>query len=155
MSETLQTEYSDCDGNAVDITYNEKTDKWEFILRGRSRSADTLGKAKEYIAKVPADKTEAKAFTPREAILGSGYGNSRYQRVTVTSIAEGEGYSSTKYFWIKDSKGARSKESNSSLFEDNTHNADLIRKIRQNDKDIEKINEENRTIVSGLEKLQF
>lgn len=40
----------------VEITYNERNNTWEFILRGRERTAESLAKAKEIIDKPPAPK---------------------------------------------------------------------------------------------------
>jgi hypothetical protein len=81
------------------ITYNESKDKWEFTLRGRDRSAESLAKAKEYIDKpVPAEKAK-----PFEKISAWNYAHSdKPERIEVTGIAESNGYCRDElHVWIK------------------------------------------------------
>lgn len=68
----------------IEVTYNEDHDRWEFELRGRSRTAVSPVKAKEYIDKEPAPK-KATPF-PKFAAFKKDYTD--FIAVTVTSIAD-------------------------------------------------------------------
>ena len=85
----------------ITVTYNEKKDVWEFELRGRSRTAPTPAKAKEYIEKEPApDKT--KPFPRFKAFKRDG---DTFTEVEVTSIADSHTrLSSSTEFWIQGPK---------------------------------------------------
>ena len=82
--------------NETEILYNEHTNVWEFVLRGRSRTAESLTKAREFIDKEPAAKKE-KLFEPFDALI-CHYGHD-YRTVRVTSCA-GLGYGGKLEWWI-------------------------------------------------------
>ena len=107
----------------IEITYNEHSNEWEFVLRGRSRSVESLSKAKEAIAKEPKEK---RAPFPRfDAYYFTGWEG--YKIVTVTSIAEDRYYKGTTY-WLNKGSG-RAKEKDTSLFVINDHNKALIEQM--------------------------
>ena len=58
----MKTVYQD-----IAIEYDEQSNAWKFELRGRSRGADSLAKAKEAIDKEPVEKR--KPFPKFEAWL--------------------------------------------------------------------------------------
>lgn len=138
----MKTQYKD-----IEISYVEGTNDWHFELRGRTRKADSLSKAKEAIDKEPPEK-RAQTFPRFEAYLWS---YSELKTVTVTSAAEDGYYGATKAFWVTDKQGQRRKERESSLFPVNDHNTELIGQIKAKDAERERINKE----IEGLkEKLQ-
>jgi hypothetical protein len=138
----MKTEY-----NGIEITYDEDRNEWLFELRGRSRRADSLFKAKEAIDKEPKEK-RTQTFPRFEAYLWSF---SEMKVVTVTSLAEDGYYREGQTFWVVDKEGRRRKERNYSLFPVNDHNTALIGKIQAKDAERERIGKE----IEGLkEKLQ-
>jgi hypothetical protein len=99
----------------IEIEYLEDNNRWRFELRGRERTVDTLRLAKYAIDKpAPKDKSE-KPFTPIEAYIYRQYDAVKFQRVTVTSVAETTRTSGEREVWISNN-GKRSKEQASSLF---------------------------------------
>lgn len=91
----------------IEITYNEPKDIWQFELRGRERSAESLAKAKEAINKPVADKASS-AFKRTPAYATSGYRwDSSFTVGEVTSIAD-VSYG-TQYVWFVSQSGKRAK----------------------------------------------
>lgn len=89
----------------IEVTYNEAKDQWEFELRGRSRSAPSPAKAKEFIDKEPSPM-KAKPFPRFNAYLfRDGQMDSIVEVTSIAQRAEGRdgefGYSE---FWIQSQK---------------------------------------------------
>jgi hypothetical protein len=105
------------------------SDKWEFVLRGRTRKVETLSKAREAIDKVP--KTENVPFPRFTALLADPMGIA-FDTVEVTSYAgrasEYEDYEHE--FWCVDSNERRSKEYRSRLFQNSTYNLECIEQMK-------------------------
>lgn len=127
----MKTEYG-----GIEISYDEGRDVWLFELRGRSRSSESLAKAKEAIDKEPKEK-RAQTFPRFQAYL---WKYSELMTVTVTSLADDNYYGTGKTFWITDSRGKRSKERDHSLFPVNDHNTAVIEKVKATEKEIEALN---------------
>lgn len=109
----------------IKITYDERSNKWMFELRGRERSAESLAKAKEAIDKPePKDK---KPFTKFEAWFLRMYG-CEAKRVTVTSVADST-WRDGVHLWVVDGKG-RSKESASDLYPCSPWNDQIIAEMQ-------------------------
>lgn len=107
----------------IEITYDEKDNRWHFELRGRQRSADSLAKAREFIDK-PVTEKEEKPFKPISAWFWD-YRDEPH-KVIVTSIAEHRGYGYAQA-WIKDGKD-RGKADARHLFPDTDATAAVITK---------------------------
>ena len=137
----MKTEY-----NGIEITYDEGRDKWLFDLRGRSRSADSLAKAKEAIDKEPKEK-RVQTFPRFEAYL---WAYNELRVVTVTSVAE-DGYHQGATFWVVDGD-RRKKERDYSLFPVNAHNTKLKDQIIAKEEEIEKINKQITKLRESLQK---
>lgn len=119
--DTLKTQH-----NGIEITYNEKLNRWEFELRGRERSTDTLALAKAAIDKPePKDKPPFKRCKAYTEHTWSGDG---FQTVEVTSVANTHDWQETEY-WIVTEKAQRQKISRHSLYPVNEKNSDLMAKI--------------------------
>lgn len=139
----MKTEY-----NGIEINYVEGTDDWHFELRGRSRKADSLAKAKEAIDKEPAEK-RTQAFPRFQAHF---YSYSQWQIVTVTSVAADGYYGAGTAFWCNEKDGKRRKERDSCLYPVNPHNDALVVAIKEKDKQIEKIEKEKSDLFEKLQK---
>lgn len=133
--------------NGIKIKYNAGTNQWEFELRGRCRSVDSLVKAQEIIEKPPPKK--AKPFTRLDAWI---LRYSHLLKVTVTSVAD-ERYGGTRV-WIsgKDETGRAftSKEPARSLFPCNERNDKLVAERQELTAEIETL---RRRIAALDEKL--
>lgn len=141
---TIITTHSD-----TTITYDERENKWCFTLRGRDRSAESLAKAKEIIDK-PVPKEKAKPFEKISAWFFK-YSNSP-KKVEVTSIAEPH-YSLGDMVWISE-KGKRSKEyARHQLFPTTSDNDKLVQTILANERERERLREENDSLKSKLSPL--
>ncbi len=110
--------------NEIDISYNEEKDRWEFELRGRSRSAESLTKAKEAIDKELKEK-RTQTF-PRFAAYIKRSRNG-FETVTVTSVADAN-YGGL-HFWTDSQKNGRRKEPASILYPINDHNKAIVAEI--------------------------
>lgn len=139
----MKTTYND-----IEITYVEGTDNWHFELRGRSRVADSLAKAKEAIDKEPKEK-RAQTFPRFKAHIHS---YNAWKVVTVTSVAEDNYYGIGKSFWILDDDGKRSKERDNSLFPVNPHNDALIKQIREKEDEINALDKQKSKLYERLQK---
>ena len=138
----MKTEYS-----GIEITYDEGRDNWLFVLRGRSRSAPSLAKAKEAIDKEPKEK-RAQTFPRFEAYMWAYDG---FKTVTVTSIAD-DGYHNGMTFWVSDADGRRRKERDYSLFPVNDHNTAIKDNILAKDAEREALSEAIDALKGGLQK---
>lgn len=126
----MQTEYE-----GIQISYIEDTDNWHFELRGRSRTADSLAKAKAAIDKEP--KERRVEFQRFDCYLFK-YGDTK--TVTVTSVAESD-YSGKLSFWVTNTAGnkERSKERADCLFPVTDYNTVLIGQIKEKEADVDSI----------------
>ena len=99
----------------ITVTYNDKKDVWEFELRGRSRTAPTPAKAKEFIDKEPAPD-KAKPFPRFKALKRDG---DTFTEVEVTSVAEYTGrFSEFTEFWIQGPKSAYRDSGREKIYSD-------------------------------------
>lgn len=117
----IETTYNDV---KITLAEDSEADKWVFQLRGRTRTAPSLFKAREAIDKAP--KVEKEPFHEFEAILGNYEG---YHLVTVTSYAgrNQNSYASFEHeFWVLGSKGKRHKVPHHELFQASQHNRNVI-----------------------------
>jgi len=138
----------------IAITYNEKTDLWEFVLRGRSRAAETLRKVREAIDRPVKDKKDAKTFVAKEAYFYQEYRSPKFQKVTVTSIAQEIGWKGTDEVWISN-KGERSKEPTYKVYEISPENLRIIEAIVTNDKQREFLDNQSRELIKTMTKLDL
>lgn len=138
----MKTEY-----NGIEITYDETKNVWRFELRGRTRSAESLAKAKEAIDKEPADKR--KQEFPRFDAYLCAYGDN-FSVVTVTGIAESRGWSTEHEFWVKNANGDRSKQRFKSLFPVNDTNTAIVEEAKRISEEVAKLEERRRNVMSKL-----
>lgn len=140
MSEAIKVSY-----NGVEITYSEGENQWLFELRGRSRKAESLQKAKEAIDK----PVRQKADTEFKRCKAWFHRWGEWKKVDVTSFA-GMGYSRGEW-WIM-AEGNRSKES--ALYADTPENAAIIEEIKKTDAEIRRLHKLNETLNTKLTRLQ-
>jgi hypothetical protein len=72
--------------NGIEITYNEHFNRWDFELRGRERSAESLYKAKQIISK-PCSEPSSKTFVRRKGYILDRWGFGEPIAVEITSVA--------------------------------------------------------------------
>jgi hypothetical protein len=133
------------------ITYNEKENKWEFTLRGRDRSAESLAKAKEFIER-PVPEEKAKPFKKIPAWFF--HHAQAPQKVEVTGIAE-RTFSSLLYVWINNS-GKRSKECVShTIYPSTPANDEKVAEMLKKAAEIEHLEEEYQKLKSSLTPLEL
>lgn len=118
----------------IEIEYCEDDNKWHFEFRGKERVMETLANAKKCIDTQPKEKVD---FIPQSALLVGPYNS---EVVTVTSESAYLDYYQKTQFWIKDSKGRRSKESSSRLYSNSPANQQLLREAKSLDKEAELFN---------------
>ena len=118
--------------SGIAIEYKESDNRWYFELRGRSRNAESLAKAKEAIDKEPAEKR--KQTFPRFDAYRNGYSQG-WQIVSITSVADA-GYRHGTYFWIQNQKKEREKVSADDLFPVNEHNDKIMAVLKEFEKQI-------------------
>lgn len=138
----MKTAYSD-----IEITYDEAKDDWSFELRGRSRRAPSLAKAKEAIDKEPTEKRK-QTFPKFEAYFWS---YNAIKVVTVTSVAEDPYHRSGSSFWIV-CDGARKKEKDYSLYPVNEYNTALVEQIKAKDAERDLLDEKIKALREDLQK---
>ena len=142
----------------IEVSYNEKDNKWHFALRGRHRTADSPAQAKEFIDKEPSP-AKAKKFPRFTAYLRANtYGHSaNVQEVEVTNIAERSSYKSFIEFWIynpanknyRDS--GREKAEHSRLITKSAGNDELLNEIRAIEGQIAQLDEQATGLAGKLE----
>jgi hypothetical protein len=135
------------------ITYNEKENKWEFTLRGRDRSAESLAKAKEFIERpVPAEK--AKPFEKIPAWLFEHH--NKPVRIEITGIAETPAHRlNEKHVWIK--KGGKREKHRVSfcVFPATSLNDEIAAAIIEKTDEIRKLNKECSDLQRRLQPLEL
>ena len=120
----------------IEISYNEEKDRWEFELRGRSRSAESPARAKEAIDKEPVEKR--KQVFPRFDAYQNKH-NRGFSIVNVTSIANNN--CGGAQFWISSTKDGRQKEYACSLFPVNENNTAIVTEIKRINAQIDALDE--------------
>lgn len=136
----------------VIIAYNESRNRWEFALRGRDRSSDSLASAREMIDK-PAPK-EAKPFAriPAWEVRHGGTPS----HVEITGIAESGFRSSGVYVWIKDANGSRRKEdAEIRLYPSCEHNDAICAEIIKHRKEMDELGKKCETLRNKLQPLKL
>lgn len=125
----------------VEITFNELYERWEFTLDGRERFSQKLSAAKAVID--APSKEKKKPFKQIEAYWEGYYRG--YQKVKVTSLAEGSSANSA-HFWISytdiSNRTSRSKIERRTLFAVNDKNDALIAEIKRLKDEVKKINDQ-------------
>ena len=122
--------------SGIEITYKEEDNRWYFELRGRSRNAESLTKAKEAIDKEPSEKRK-QVFPRFDAYRINSWG---WDLVSVTSVADA-GYRSGEYFWVNSKKRGREKESALSLVPVNDQNSITMKEINAIEEQIASLEE--------------
>lgn len=141
----MKTEYE-----GIEISYVEGSNDWHFELRGRSRSAESLAKAKEAIDKQPKEKrTEFPRF---QCYKQKRYGDSGFDVVTVTSIAD-KSYRGEQ-FWISNGK-ERSKESMTLLYPVNPHNTALVERIKEKEREAAELDKRITALKGKLQQAEI
>jgi hypothetical protein len=131
----------------VQITYNEGSDKWEFTLRGRDRSAESLAKAKEFIDR-PLPKEKDKPFQRIPAWLFRY--NDEPKKVEITGIAEGRGYKGDEKVWISDGKDRRKESVGYSIYPQSANNDAIVLTILEKNAAAAKLHQEVSELNSKL-----
>lgn len=137
--------------NGTVVTYNENNNRWEFTLRGRDRSTESLTLAREAI-----DKPDPKKAKPFEKIAAwfMKYGDN-IEKVEVTGIGEKSRYSSSSHeVWIKTSNG-RNKQDVHYLKPSNEKNDSIIAQMLARRESIAKLEKEFEKLKSSLEPLKI
>ena len=142
MNEQIKVKYQD-----VEITYLERENKWQFVLRGRERSATSLELAKEAIDK-PEPK-EKKEFN-RVKVYFQEWG--KWEEGEVTSTAEQEKYSYAQSVWLV-IKGKRSKVRAEVCLPINDHNTPLVAQHREMEARKAKLIKEMEAVVKLMKPL--
>ena len=150
MTEAIKVTYQD-----VQVTYIEGSNLWEFELRGRTRTAPSLAKAKEFIDKEPAEKRK-----PFERFLSIKWAYGERKTITVTSYAD-KGWGGDHNFWTVDSSKTtwrgnpkRSKESASKLIVISPENTEKIQQYDELDKQIKALKEKQERVFQSLERVK-
>ena len=143
MADAVATTYG-----GVEIVYNERSDVWRFTLRGRERSASTLAKAKEAIAR---PEPKEKAFEPTDAYFCRYGGGAKLARIT--SLADGSGYGGIQV-WCTIG-GQRTKESLGDFYEVSPENDLILAECKAIDEQIEKLNSKRNAKFRGMKKLSI
>lgn len=130
--------------NGVEITYDEGADVWRFEARGRERKAKSLAAARVTIDKP--DPKEKKPFEPFEAIYVNYM--ARFERVTVTSLAESDGRVPSVWF-VK--QGSRSKCKLDEIIAISPNNLAAIERHRAASREIDVLRKELTEIINNME----
>lgn len=143
--DTLKTQH-----NGIEITYNEKRNRWEFELRGHELSAATLALAKAAIDKPP--PKDKPPFTRCKAYTEHTWSGDGFETVEVTSVAASQDWEPTQY-WICNSRAQRQKISRNDLYPVNEKNSALIAKILTLDNDLERLRGEREALKKKLQEM--
>lgn len=129
----------------TEINYVESENRWHFELRGRSRSTESLAKAKEAID-APEPKEKEKPFN-RVAVYFFKYQGP----ITgvVTSIAESS-WRSTEVWLTSDADKRRSKEQASCVYPITPANTEVLNNWKANEAEISKLQEKARKLTKQL-----
>lgn len=117
----------------IEIVYIEGDNKWEFVLRGRTRRVDSLAMARDAINKVPAEKKTP--FVRLDCFLIDNYSDDGRRIVTVTSYAGKSKWNGPEW-WILNN-GKREKVGQSCLVLNNDHNQALFSELDSIAKQVE------------------
>lgn len=131
----------------VEIVYVESQDKWNFTVNGRERNSDSLAQAKESINRSLDYEKKERPWKPFPA-YHQDY-NRDFEPVTITSIAD-KSYGSRTYYWVSNGK-KRSKESGHELYAATPENEQRITRWRELDKEVDRLEDEKRQLVAGME----
>jgi hypothetical protein len=146
VSEQIKVTY-----DGVEIIYRENDDRWQFELRGRERSAESLAKAKEAIDKP--EPVKKVAFERMKAYVRPRYGNvDKYLMGEVTSIAEGRNFSNRREVWVVVGKD-REKRDEFYVFEISAANDATLAEIARLAKEIEALEEQKKAAHGRMQKL--
>jgi hypothetical protein len=132
----------------VEITYNEYRNQWEFELRGRSRSCDSLMAAKSAID-APTPQSKKKPFARFSAYMEDRWEHG-FRPVEVTSVAGKSSYRDSYKVWIVDSKGNRAKVSTDSIYAITPDNDAKIAKINRLKAEAKTLNEQEGAVRKSL-----
>lgn len=137
----------------ISIAYIERSDEWEFELRGRTRRAPSLSKAKELINKEPAEK-RVKPWEPFQCYQWERYGSEGVTKSTVTSCAGRARYSNGIEWWVKTSKGKREKVSTDQLFAITPDNDKRIAEWKELDAQIDELQAKQAKLRASLKQIE-
>jgi len=124
----IAIQYPSVDG-PIEIKYNERDNEWQFTLRGKDRTAQSLENAKASIDAPVREK--ARVFKKFEAFLRSGYAkDTRLEKVTVTGlVAGGRGYRTSGKAWVRRANGRRDTAYMNALLQMTPENEALVKQI--------------------------
>lgn len=128
----------------IEITYEERTNVWNFELRGRERNTVSLNDAKEAIDKP--DPVKKKPFTriPAFVLASIHYGAAHtFEAVQITSVAERQSFNGNPQVWIVDSAGKRSQEPIVKVYQDTPLNRARMASYIAADKHMTNLRKEN------------
>jgi hypothetical protein len=145
--------------NEVDITYNEGKNEWEFVLRGRFRSAPSLTKAREAISKESKEKKGA--FERFNALLLKAYSSGDATEVTVTSFAGFSSYEKAPQWWVSYSvdrgysrlDSRREKVDGSELLEIGPKTTELLAAAKEINKNIHELTARRAKILESIPRI--
>lgn len=138
--------------NKVEIAYDEKSNRWLFELRGRSRSAESLAKAKEYIDK-PVTEKEESTFKPVDIWVGARFGR-EFEKAKATSVAE-RSYDSDYLWVVREECKTRSKERASECFPRDEANTRNVEKWLELEKQKDALREQQEKITESLKPIKI
>jgi hypothetical protein len=131
---TIKTTYK-----GIVITYVDHDDVFEFVLRGMSCTAKTIGEARKRIDEPP--PKEKKPFTRFKAYY-SEY-NERFDDCEVTSLVERRSMHCSSEVWIVVKEGkrfsGRRKVYERDIYPSNAHNDKIVTEVRRLQDNIETI----------------
>jgi len=139
----------------VAITYDERDNVWRFTLRNVDRKATSLANAKVAIDKPePKDK---RRFEECFAYYKRSYSSEMPEKVRVTGIAERTGWSTRNEVWVVGvaEKSTRRKVDVNDLIAASPKNVKIIAEWEELEKQVDKLNEKQRVLVSRYEKFKL
>lgn len=133
------------------ITYNENKDKWEFTLRGRDRSADSLAGAKASIDKpVPAEKV--KPFQKVDAWFFDYLDDPK--KVQVTGVAESR-HLEMPEVWITSKEGRKKVKVRNTLYRSDDKNDMIVSQMKDRLRQIGNLKNELSQLRAKLASLEI